>query len=82
MGEAGTTTGGSRAKGQDAVPLTQLAVRHLPSGDTDSMNESRCKKSQQEAEENWGGKRGHGGWWSERTQQAFLCEEQEQSGAF
>lgn len=33
------------------------AVRHLPGGDTDSMDEARCKKSQQEAEENWGGKR-------------------------
>lgn len=38
------------------------ADRHLPGGDTDSMDEARCKKSQQEAEENWGGKRGQEGW--------------------
>lgn len=33
----------------------------LPGGDTDSMDEARRKKSQQEAEENWGGKRGQEG---------------------
>lgn len=34
---------------------------HLPGGDADSMDEARGKKSQQEAEKNWGGKRGQEG---------------------
>lgn len=48
-GKDRTITGGSGDKGQD---ICYLAARHLPGGDTDSMDEARCKKSQQEAKEN------------------------------
>lgn len=51
----GSGRGGSPARAEETP---SPAVKPLPGGDADSVNEARCKESQQEAEKSWEGKRG------------------------
>lgn len=53
----------AKARNQGPYP----AIRYLPGGDADPVDEARCKESQQEAEKNCGGKRGQGEGWSEHN---------------
>lgn len=58
---------------KDRRPHPSPAVRHLPGGDADSVDEARCKESQQEAEKNWKARGDKEGGGRNCKHQALVC---------